>query len=63
MTRKEWRLRESQSTGATVRAAFKARGLKPEIGPMSTQFTCEDDLIFAALAGGVCKGGERGRRW
>ena len=34
----------------TVRVAFQARGLKPEIGPMSTHVVGEGDLIFAALA-------------
>jgi len=33
-----------------VRMAFEARGLKPEIGPMSTRVVGDDEMIFAALA-------------
>jgi uncharacterized protein YqgV (UPF0045/DUF77 family) len=38
-----------------VRLAFEARGLKPEIGPMSTHVVGEGDLIFAALAEAFAK--------
>jgi uncharacterized protein YqgV (UPF0045/DUF77 family) len=44
----------------TVRAAFEARGLTPEIGPMSTHVTGEDDLIFAALAEAFAKAAKAG---
>jgi len=44
----------------TVRAAFEARGLKPEIGPMSTRAVGESDLIFAALAEAFAKAADMG---
>jgi uncharacterized protein YqgV (UPF0045/DUF77 family) len=44
----------------TVRVAFEARGLKPEIGPMSTHVVGEDDLIFAALAEAFAKAADAG---
>ncbi len=44
----------------TVRAAFAARGLKPEIGPMSTRVVGEGDLIFAALAEAFAKAADMG---
>ncbi|MGC2200704.1 MAG: YkoF family thiamine/hydroxymethylpyrimidine-binding protein [Stellaceae bacterium] len=43
-----------------VRLAFEARGLKPEIGPMSTYVVGEDDLIFAALTEAFAKAASRG---
>ncbi len=44
----------------TVRAAFEARGLKPEIGPMSTRTVGESDLLFAALAEAFAKAADLG---
>lgn len=44
----------------TVRAAFEARGLKPQIGPMSTYVVGEDGLIFAALTEAFAKAASRG---
>jgi uncharacterized protein YqgV (UPF0045/DUF77 family) len=44
----------------TVRAAFEARGLKPEIGPMSTRAVGKSDLIFAALAEAFATAAEMG---
>jgi uncharacterized protein YqgV (UPF0045/DUF77 family) len=38
-----------------VRLAFEARGLKPQIGPMSAHVVGEGDLIFAALAEAFAK--------
>ena len=44
-------LRQERLTPAidAVRAALTARGLAPEIGPMSTMVTGEADTVFAAL--------------
>ena len=44
----------------TVRVAFEARGLRPEIGPMSTHVVGEDDLIFAALEEAFAKAADVG---
>jgi uncharacterized protein YqgV (UPF0045/DUF77 family) len=44
----------------TVRAALEARGLRPEIGPMSTRVVGESDLIFAALAEAFAKAADTG---
>ena len=44
----------------TVRVALQARGLKPEIGPMSTHVVGEGDLIFAALAEAFAKAADVG---
>ncbi len=44
----------------TVRMALEARGLKPEIGPMSTHVVGEGDLIFAALAEAFAKAADVG---
>jgi len=43
-----------------VRAAFEARGLKPEIGAMSTYVVGEDRLIFAALTEAFAKAASAG---
>jgi uncharacterized protein YqgV (UPF0045/DUF77 family) len=44
-------LRQERLTPAidAVRAALTARGLAPEMGPMSTTVTGEADTVFAAL--------------
>jgi uncharacterized protein YqgV (UPF0045/DUF77 family) len=44
-------LRQERLTPAiqAVTAALEARGLRPEVGPMSTQVTGAADTLFAAL--------------
>jgi uncharacterized protein YqgV (UPF0045/DUF77 family) len=46
---------------AIVRAALQARGLEPQVGPMSTIVTGEDQLIFAALGDAFAKAAEVGQ--
>jgi uncharacterized protein YqgV (UPF0045/DUF77 family) len=43
-----------------VRVALQGRGLKPEVGPMSTHVVGEGDLIFAALAEAFAKAADVG---
>ena len=44
----------------TVRAALAARGLKPQVGPMSTIVVGKDALIFAALGEAFAKAASLG---
>ncbi len=44
----------------TVRAAFAARGLTPQIGPMSTIVVGDGAAIFAALSEAFAKSAETG---
>lgn len=44
-----------------VRAALEARGLNPQVGPMSTTVTGESDLIFAALSEAFANAAEIGQ--
>jgi uncharacterized protein YqgV (UPF0045/DUF77 family) len=39
----------------TMRAALAARGLEPQVGPMSTIVSGEAELLFAALADAFAK--------
>ena len=40
---------------AIVRAALQAHGLEPQVGPMSTIVTGEEQLIFTALGDAFAK--------
>ncbi len=45
---------------AIVRAALQAHGLEPQVGPMSTIVTGENQVIFAALGDAFAKAAEMG---
>jgi hypothetical protein len=45
----------------TVREALADRGLKPEVGPMSTIVVGEDTVLFAAFGRGIRQSGGNGR--
>jgi uncharacterized protein YqgV (UPF0045/DUF77 family) len=44
----------------TIRASLAARGLEPQVGPMSTIVAGESELLFAALADAFAKAAEQG---
>ena len=44
-----------------VRAALQAHGLEPQVGPMSTIVTGENQVIFAALCDAFAKATEMGQ--
>lgn len=43
-----------------VRASLEARGLSPEVGPMSTHVVGETDILFAALNEAFAKAADTG---
>jgi uncharacterized protein YqgV (UPF0045/DUF77 family) len=44
-----------------VHAALQAHGLEPQVGPMSTIITGENQVIFAALGDAFAKAAEVGQ--
>ena len=44
-----------------VRSALEAHGLTPQVGPMSTAVTGENEIIFAALANAFAKAASNGQ--